>query len=298
MDLTQLRTFVAVAQERHLTRAAERLHISQPAASAHVRALEEDLQVKLFERGNRNLELTENGRRLLRKAQAVLDASLELSSLARSLRKEVTGTVSFSTNSDPAGSRVGALVLKFRERYPLVDLNVELRSSITTLNGVRNGELDAGFLLRNSVDVGLEHLVLQSVKFLIAGPRAWADQIEKGDWKALARLPWIVTPPGTSNNDMLMEFFGTRGLEPEKIVEANNDLLIRSLVAEGVGMALVREDHARRAQRRGSMAICPLGTGHTKLMFVYPQERRADPLLNALVETVRTVWPEARVAAE
>ena len=76
MDLTQLRTFVAVAQEGHLTRAAERLHISQPAASTHVRALEAYLQVQLFARTNRGLELTAAGRRLADSAERVLSSAV------------------------------------------------------------------------------------------------------------------------------------------------------------------------------------------------------------------------------
>src|SRR5690606_17339909 len=86
MDLTQLRTFVAVAQEGHLTRAAERLHISQPAASAHIRALESFFELQLFTRTNRGLELTVAGQRLAEGAGRVLGSTLELTSLARELR--------------------------------------------------------------------------------------------------------------------------------------------------------------------------------------------------------------------
>jgi len=110
MDLTQLRTFVAVAQEGHLTRAAERLHISQPAASAHVRALESYFDVKLFDRTNRGLELTAAGRALAEGAARVLDSSVALETLARELRGGVGGRLDLGVNADPTLTRLGSLV--------------------------------------------------------------------------------------------------------------------------------------------------------------------------------------------
>ena len=86
IDLVQLRTIVAVAEEQHLTRAAERLFISQSAASAHVRALEDQLDTQLFVRTNRSLELTRAGQLLARKAKALLNEEAQFTSFARELR--------------------------------------------------------------------------------------------------------------------------------------------------------------------------------------------------------------------
>ena len=85
IDLVQLRTFVAVAEEQHLTRAAERLHVSQSAASAHVRAVEDNLGSQLFIRTNRRLELTRAGQLLLQKAKNLLNEEALFMSFAREL---------------------------------------------------------------------------------------------------------------------------------------------------------------------------------------------------------------------
>lgn len=293
MDLTQLRTFVAVAQERHLTRAAERLHISQPAASAHIRALEAEFQIRLFDRGNRGLELTEVGRRLVQKAEHVLDAALELSSLAGDIRGDVSGTMVLGTNTDPELSRIGPLIASLRGSYPLLDLRVEVRSSVVTLQGIRNGELMAGFVVGSSGGPGLAGLSLVGINFCIAGPAAWRDKIHAADWKALARLPWIITAPGTSNHEILKQFFAARECQPNHVVEVNNDLLIRTMVVEGVGIGLIREDRARQAEESGLMSLSPLGVGRTNLLFVYLQSRCDDPVLRALISSVQALWPDA-----
>lgn len=291
MDLTHLRTFVAVAHEGHLTRAAERLHISQPAASNHIRALEKLLQVELFARTNRGLELTPAGRRLAGSAERVLGATLELTSLARELRGSVGGKLYLGTNADPVVSKLGSLVRHLRERHPLLELNVEMRSSLATRQGVRAGELDAGFLLGATIEQGLRGLVLEKLHYRIAGPAAWGDRLRGGDWKELAALPWITTAAGTSNHEMREALFRTHGLDTNSVVEANNDLLLRSLIVDGVGVGLVRLDHAERGEREGVFAVSPLGHAETRLLFVYPDARADDPVIQAALAGVRSLWP-------
>jgi DNA-binding transcriptional LysR family regulator len=294
MDLTQLRTFVAVAQEGHLTRAAERLHISQPAASTQIRALEKFLEVQLFARTNRGLELTAAGKRLAASAERVLASAVELASLARELRGGVGGRLYLGVNADPVRSRVGALVSLLRERHPLVELNVHMRSSLATKQGVRAGELDAGFLLGSALERGLSALVLDSLKYRIAGPSAWGERIRNAEWRVLAAMPWIVTAPGTSNHEMREELFRTQRLDLNATVEVNNDLLLRSLIADGVGIGLVRDDHAEQGEQQGVFALSRLGNVKTALLFVYPEARADDPVIQALMGCLTELWPTAR----
>ncbi len=290
MDLTQLRTFVAVAQEGHQTRAAERLHISQPAASSHIRALEAHLQIQLFARTNRGLELTQAGRRLAESAERVLSSAVELASLARELRGGVAGRLYLGTNADPVLTRLGALVSWLRERHSLLALNVQMRSSLATKQGVRAGELDAGFLLSSEFERGLTGLVLHRLTYRIAGPCSWAARIHGADWKTLAALPWVVTAPGTSNHEMREKLFRSLGLDVNATIEANNDLLLRSLIADGVGIGLVREDLATEGARTGVFTLSSLGEGHTDLRFVYSGAREKDPVIQAVVQGIREIW--------
>jgi DNA-binding transcriptional LysR family regulator len=74
-------------------------------------------------------------------------------------------------------------------------------------------------------------------------------------------------------------------------IEANNDLLLRSLIADGVGIGLVREDHAETGAGNGVFALSSLGRGHTDLRFVYASAREADPVIQAVVQGVREIWP-------
>jgi DNA-binding transcriptional LysR family regulator len=290
VDLHQLRTFVAAAQERHLTRAAERLHISQPTASAHIRALEESLQVTLFHRKSHGLETTPAGELLQRKAQEVLDGALELRALARSLTQAVAGRVVIGCNADPFTSRIGRLAHELAQSHPLLELSVEMRSTLAIIGGLRNGELDAGFFLAMRPEEGLESIRLRSFEFAVAGPASWQDRLAAASLHALARMPWIVSPAGNTHTAMLHSLFEQVGFSPQGIVESNNDHVTRAMVTEGVGLALVRTDVAERGPAAGARATAPGLRTRADLYFAYRDVRSADPVLHAVHEQVQAIW--------
>ncbi len=101
MELYQLRSFVAVAGVGHLTRASEKLHVSQPAVSAQIKALEDELELTLFERTSSGMELTFAGQRLLADAEKVLPAAQALRNEAQAFKGQIAGKVSVGTLSDP-----------------------------------------------------------------------------------------------------------------------------------------------------------------------------------------------------
>ncbi len=290
MELYQLRSFAAVAELGHLTRAAERLHLSQPAVSAQIRALEDEWGLPLFERAATGMTLTPAGARLLPLAARVIGAAGELRSRATSLRGEVSGHLRVGTLADPAFLRLPDLLARAIDRHPL--LHLELRHEVTgeAFEKVRDGKLDASFYYGSLEHPAVASVALCPVDYVVAIPAAWTQRLGDGGWESVASLPWVMTPPISSHHALAQSLFGERGRVPETIVEADNESVVRSLVAAGVGAALMRSDLAAVAARAGEIVVWPGARLRTTLQFIHPRERADDPAIAALVELVEDTW--------
>lgn len=297
IDLVKLRTFVAVAEEQHLTRAAERLHISQSAASAHVRSLEETLDAQVFVRTNRSLELTRAGQLLMVKAKLLLSEATEFASFARELRGKIEGHLVVASSSDPASGRMGEIVNALRLRHPLVTVDLRARPSSGTHQGLKIGEVDVGILLGRPIESGISYYKLRNISFRVAGPAAWRDKIENADWAELARLPWLLpTDNSMAYKQMLREMFENRGLELNGVVSFDNAVLGRSMLEAGVGLMLVREEHAKVGAAQGLVAMSPFAMVDHPIYLAHVASRRNDPMIHAFLEATTDVWPDLRDA--
>ena len=290
MELYQLRSFAAVAEAGHLTRAAEKLHISQPALSAQIKALEDELGLALFDRTSSGMLLTAGGQRLLAEAERVLAAAQVLRNEASALKGEVAGKASVGTILEPGLSRVGEFLSAMVERYPLLQLELHHEISGAALEKVRDGGLDASFYYGELATPGVSGLPLRSLVYRVAAPAGWRSRVAGADWPAIAALPWILTPPISSHNRLVQALFRGHGVAPTKVVEADQESVVSSLVASGVGLSLMREDVALAREAAGEICLWDQGRGTTTLWFIYPQERSQDPLILALLDGLRRTW--------
>lgn len=290
MELYQLRSFAAVAELGNLTRAAERLHLSQPAVSAHIKALEELLEVVLFERGSSGMALTAAGRLLLHEAENVMAAAQQLRSRAMTLRGQVVGHLRIGTLADPEYIRLGDLLARAFERYPLLTLELHHEVTGEAFDKVRDGSLDASFYYGDRSHPAIAAAPLREIAFRVAAPAAWRPRVEHADWASVAALPWIMTPQASSHFALATALFRTHGVEPSTVVQADNETVIRSLVLSGLGLALVREDIALADQAAGTACLWGDHRLATTLSFLAPKEREREPALAALGGLVAQLW--------
>jgi DNA-binding transcriptional LysR family regulator len=290
MELYQLRSFSAVAELGQLTRASERLHISQPALSAQIKALEDELAVALFERGAGGMTLTAAGRQLLTEAERVLAAAQQLRSQALALRGEVAGRVRLGTVGDPELTRLAQTLRHAVDSYPLLEIEVHHEISGAAFEKVRDGGLDAAFYYGNLAHPSVASLLIDNVAFRIVVPAAWAKRLAGSDWAALAAEPWLTTPPISTHNVLATELFAAHGVEPLRHVEADHEAVINSLVAAGVGVALMREDVALADAAQGRVAIWGDTAISTPLQFVHRRDREDEPTIQAIRDVVAHVW--------
>jgi len=148
MDIYQLKTFVRVARSGSITRASEELFLSQPAVSAHIKSLEDELGMALFERNARGMALTTAGEQLLPKAELLLQMHQSLLADAKALRAGISGRLRLGSNRAPSAPLLGKLLTRLGETLPDVEIVLEYGSSAEILDSLDKGELDAGFFRR------------------------------------------------------------------------------------------------------------------------------------------------------
>jgi DNA-binding transcriptional LysR family regulator len=290
MELYQLRSFVAVAELGHLTRAAERLHISQPAVSAHVKALEEALGLELFERRSNGMQLTAAGRRLIGQAQALLDAAQALRNEARAIKGEVGGVARVGTLSDPAFIRVAELMNAAVLRYPAIEIQLHHEVTGAAFEKVRDGALDASYYYGELSHPKVTGMALREITYRIVAPAPWQSRIARASWSDIAAEPWVMTPPISTHHQLASGLFRKHGIAPTKVVEADDEFVVGSLVVAGLGMGLMREDLALERERVGEVCLWKEVRLPTTLQFVYLREREGDPVIRALLDLLREVW--------
>ncbi|MDQ6621520.1 MAG: LysR family transcriptional regulator [Pseudomonadota bacterium] len=295
MDLGHLRSFIAVARHGHLTRASETLHLSQPALSAQIKALEEDLEVTLFQRSPSGMILTPSGRRLLERAEEVIVAVQALRQSADALNGAVTGHLKVGTVLDAATLRIGELLNRAMEQHPQIELELHHVVSHEALLGLRSGSLDASFYFGARPD-DLESVALREITYNVTVPVSWAVPGRELAWHELADRPWVVAPPPSSHRQLVLETFQGRSAPPEHIIEVDNESVIANLVESGVGASVLRSEIALASARQGRMTIWSNATVVTTLWLVFRRSRNPDPVLDALVALVREIWAAKPVA--
>lgn len=287
MEMYQLKTFVAVAQEGHLTRASESLHLSQPAVSAHIKSLEDELGVLLFDRTPKGMQLTPAGKLLLKQAENALAATRELYAQAKLLKDEISGTVQLGTIAEPLSLKMGEFLNMAAVCYPQIVFNLNHGISGTIVNGIKRRKLDAGYILGTNEDEEIATLCLKNVRLYVTAPAAWRDRIEKTGWLEIASLPWIVTPPGSI---IQLPHQRSHQHKIKQDDDSTHEITLEKLLAAGLGLSMLREEQAVAAELAGDVVLWRQLFCETPLSFLYLKERKNDPIIKAIVSVAKQVW--------
>ena len=289
MDIRKLECFLAVAFEGNLTRAAETLFLSQSALSGQIKQLEEMLEYPLFVRRARGMGLTPEGESLVPYARSAIQAMDEFRTRASSLKSGESSRLVVGLNTDPAFLRMAELARRMRATLPGLQLSFIVSQSRYTADSLRSGEMDAGFRFGIWGEEGIHDEFVASVTLRIAIPTAMAHRVEPGDWRGLAALPWIYTFRGCPFHVAVRERMSAFGVEPNQVEQTIDESIMRELVTEGVGVAVIREDDARRLETAGHAVLWP-ETLQVPLCLAYPAGAGYRSPLREFRDVVRTVW--------
>lgn len=241
MDLRQLRYFAAVAEERSFSRAAERLNMAQPPLSRHIQQLEDELGVRLLDRG-RPLTLTPPGRYFFEHATDILRRLEDLRSRTRRMGREKQARLSVGFVSSTLYDRLPELLRRFRLAEPEAELQLHEMTTPEQIEALRDGRIDVGFGRLHFEDDMIALKVIRRDHIVAALPRGhFLASREAITLRDLASQPLILDRrlPRPSYADLVMRYFHDRGLTPVIAFEVRDLQTALGLVGANAGVSLI-----------------------------------------------------------
>ncbi len=297
MELRHLRYFVAVGEEQHYGRGAQRLRVAQPALSRQIQDLEDELGFQLFDRLPRGVKISAAGKSFLEDARRILQQVNEATTRARRVAHGQSGTlrVGFTENASWHGV-VPESFRKFRQEQPEAELQVNPLSSLEQFEAVRSGRLDAGFIFNMpKTDRELNQMPVASHNIVLAAPKGHPLQkVKKLRLRDLGDtlFVWFPRRESPAFYDRLMHECFRAGLKSPRIVqEGVNEATILSLVLHGVGVGFVNEN-ARWRCPQGVVVLPVIDLNLQLPLSLVWRKDNVSPLLGKFVAGVRSL-PEA-----
>jgi LysR family nitrogen assimilation transcriptional regulator len=294
-DLRRLRYFVKVAELGSLTRAAEALHIAQPALSQQIRMLESELGVRLLDRGPRGVVLTEAGGRMLSEARLLIDS--------------VKGTIDrVKGESDPegqvvigVGQSIGAVVavpLLERVAQALPRVRVQVRELVGGLLSelMRSGAIDFALSLNTATGHGIRSVAIMSEEMCLVGQRRLVEphlahgHAERFAFRDLETLPIYLSRRGQFVRDTLERIAKSKGIALNVLAEVDSLHILRELALSGSGCCVLPRAAVRRESEEHDLYVAPIGGPAIRRdVFIVHRARMSRAATEVLALAVRVV---------
>ena len=288
MEISQITAFLAVAEELHFGRAAQRLHSAQPPLSRTIRQLEKQLGATLFERNTRNVRLTPAGEALLGPAREILDACRLAEIAVAAAGRGQVGRVRIGFAGVSSHLLIGRWAKLVRHTHPGIEFVLDSSAFASeALNKLLDGTLDIGLVRWIFTPPGIASRVILNEDFVVAVPTdhalAGSDSVRIEE---LATEPWVTLPadPGSALRDSLQRAAHDAGFTPRIVQSAPDSMALMALVSAEVGCALTVSSVAENVNNP-DVVFLPLAGGPSTLQLRIAW--RADDDSAALREVLR-----------
>ncbi|MFC1922952.1 selenium metabolism-associated LysR family transcriptional regulator [Chloroflexota bacterium] len=266
IDLIKLNIFIYAAETLSFSEAAKRLHLTQPTISHHIKVLERDLGVVLFERSGSGLHLTEAGRLLLPWAHKLIRQSVEMQDMMASLQEKIVGHLRIACSTTSGKYLLPQLTGRFHQRHPWVKVTILSCTSEHVVPQLLEEEANLGVLSREASGTGLEIQKFFEDYIILIAPaeHPWANRhsVEPAD---LLEMPFILREPTSGTRQVMLTELGKHEINLDDLdifLEVGNAEAIVETVAAGFGISYVSRLAAARALKRHEVIEIPVADVH------------------------------------
>lgn len=292
MELHQLQTFVIVAEEKSITRAAKRLFTTPSSISVQIKALEDELNVQLFVRKSHGMEITPKGAHLVTMARHTLQSARDMVNYAYENQAHLMGCVTVGLNGQPTFLRVPLWVESLGSDCPGIELRLMATSSAHILEGLLTEKYDVGYVYGGVNEARLAAHFVHKAELVVAAPSGWQNRLDAATWVTLAGLPWICSDGYCPFQNILDDLFQARGLGTgyEKIAQVDDETTKAELVASGLGLSLLERSEAEKLVKQAQVTIWATDPIYCDLSIVCLAHRQHDPLVHTVVDHINRTW--------
>lgn len=277
MTLEQLRIFIAVAEQEHMTRAAEALHLTQSATSAAIAALEQRHAVRLFDRVGRNIKLTAAGRLFVTEARAVLARASAAEAMLADLAGLKRGSLSLAASQTVGNYWLPQLIHRFHSRYPGITLDLKIGNTDQVAEWVQDGRADLGFV-EGAIDdpalsartIGEDELVL-----VVGASHPWAGK-RAPKLAEMKSASWVAREQGSGTRKIFETALAGLGLAARDInivLELPSNESVRGAVISGAGATILSKLVATNTLTSGALVALKMPLPSRSFFLLRHKER-------------------------
>ncbi len=274
MNLNQLRVFHAVASLRSFTRAAEELFLTQPGISKHIRQLEEFYGIRLFDRLGRQVVPTQAGEVLFESTQSIFEIIEDSQMRIEDLKGMTGGRITIGASFTAGTYILPGVMGRFRQKYPDVEISLEISLSHEIAEKVISNDFDIGFIGAPYEDDRLLTTKLREEKLVVIIPKdhAWKNR-KTIRFANLADQPFVLSRRGSGTRAVIEKEIEKAGIEIKRRIEFGNTEAVKKAVAAGVGISILSESVVETELKLGRIRAVSLSDRALKRAFHFTVRR-------------------------
>jgi LysR family transcriptional regulator, transcriptional activator of the cysJI operon len=293
MEIHQLETFETVVRLQSFTRAAEQLHLSQPAVTRQIAALEAQLRTRLFDRLGRTVQLTPAGELLHKYAQSIVGLVAEAKTAIADMETGAAGKLTVGASNTLATYVLPGLLSRFRAQYPRVEIAVHTGVSAEVADIVRTNDADLGLVTAEVRDAALLEVPLSDYDTCVVVPPGHAlaaqKEIRPSD---IADHPLILMEPGTNLRTYVDRLLSSAGVEEQVTLELDNVEAIKRMIEAGLGISMLPEVAVASEVEEGRLAALYLKDvpqANRRITLVYRKDKYITAAMRAFIAVLSTL---------
>jgi DNA-binding transcriptional LysR family regulator len=289
INLNQLRSFFLVAREKSVTKAAKLLFITQPAVTMQIKSLEQDLEIRLFKKYGKSLQLTHAGEVLLGYAERVFEIVEEMEYVLRGHAEFKHGALSIGTTRSFAKYLMPEMLSRYQKRYPSVKVALNVGSSQEIADGVMAYKYDLGIIGRLPFKSKLKVIPYSKTPFsLVTSADHKLAGLGEVSLEVFKKEPLIIREEGSGSRYAILSMLSSHGINPNVLIEAESIEFIKEYIIKGKGVSFLYRPEVHMETNLGLLKEVRIKEGPLTLQtdIVYPRNVDLSPLAQTFLRLI------------